>query len=104
MFESSLRVGKTLFLSNKTILKSTNQGDRRHQNKNRKKKTFRKPTDLRMVIYTDLDYAYDNERKSVSGVLVTLGGSPTYFISKIQLTVSLSLTKAEYIVLGSITQ
>ena len=35
-----------------------------------------KPTELRIVAYTDSDYANDDERKSVTGGVVTLGGSP----------------------------
>ena len=43
---------------------------------------LRKPTELRIVAYTDSDYANDAKRKSVTGRVVTLGGSPTYFILK----------------------
>ena len=35
---------------------------------------------------------------------MTVGGSPTYFKSKIQVTVSLSSTEVEYIALGTVTQ
>ena len=65
---------------------------------------LRKPTELRIVTYTDSNYANNDKRKSVTGGIVTLGGSLTYFTSKMQTTVSLSSTKAEYIVLGSIAQ
>ena len=68
----------------------------------RKGRFLRKPTELRIVAHTDLDCANSDERKSVTGGVVTLGGSPTYFTSKIQVTVSLSSSEAEYIALGSI--
>ena len=64
---------------------------------------LKKSTELRIVAYTDSDYPNDDKRKSVTGGIVTLGGSPTYFMSKIQSIVSLSLSKAEYIALGTIT-
>ena len=51
---------------------------------------IKKPEELRIVTYTDADYANNNERKSVTGGVVTLGGSSTYFMSKTQLIVSLS--------------
>ena len=69
-----------------------------------KGRLLRKPSELRIVAYTDSDYANDDKRKSVTGGVVTLGGSPTYFTSKMQATVSLSSTEAEYIALGSIAQ
>ena len=69
-----------------------------------KGRLLRKPTGLRIVAYTDSDHANDDKRKSVTGGLVTLGWLPTYFMSKIQSIVSLSLTKVEYISQGTITQ
>ena len=63
-----------------------------------------KPNELRIIAYTDSDYANNDERKSITGGIVTLGGSPTYFMSKMQSIVSLSSTEAEYIALGTITQ
>ena len=65
---------------------------------------LRIPSELRIIAYTDSDYANDAKRKSVTGEVVTLGGSPTYFTSKIQATVNFSSAKAEYIALGSIAQ
>ena len=51
------------------------------------------------------DYVNDEEdRKSITGEVVTLGGTPTYFTSKMHATVSLSSTEAKYIALGVITQ
>ena len=69
-----------------------------------KGRLLRKSEELRIVAYTDADYANNNERKSITGGVVTIGGSPTYFMSKIQSIVSLSSTEAEYIALGTIIQ
>ena len=59
---------------------------------------------MRLVAFTDLDYANNEDRKSVTGGVVTMGGSTIYFTSKIQATVRLSSTEAEYIALGTVTQ
>ena len=67
-----------------------------------KAKHFSHPTkqhwkaSTRVIGYTDLDYAHDDEKKSVTGGVITLGGSPTYFTPKMQATVNLTSTKAEY--------
>ena len=52
----------------------------------------------------DSDYANNEDRKSITGGVVTMGGSPTYFTSKMQATVSFSSMEAEYIALGPATQ
>ena len=53
---------------------------------------------FRVIAYTDSNYATDeHDRKSVSGYVVTLGGSIVSWGSKKQDTVSLSSCEAEYI-------
>ena len=69
-----------------------------------KGRILQKPKELRLIAFTDSDYANDKDRQSVTGGIVTKGGSPTYFTSKMQATVSLSSTEAEYIALGTVTQ
>ena len=59
---------------------------------------------MRIVAFTDSDYANNEDRKSVTGRVVTVGGLPTYFTSKMQAIVSISSTEAEYIDLGTVTQ
>ena len=58
---------------------------------------FRKPRNLISISYTDSDYATNNQdRKSISGRINTIGGMITSWSSKKQNTVSLSSTEAEY--------
>ena len=52
-------------------------------------------------MYADEDYANkDNDRRSVSGIAVTLGGTVVRHASKTQRVVSLSTSEAEYIAAG----
>jgi hypothetical protein len=46
--------------------------------------------------YYDADYAADDDRKSISGYLFTLAGSPISWQAKKQTTVAQSTVKAEY--------
>ena len=69
-----------------------------------KGRILQKPKEFRLIAFTDSDYANDEDRISITGGVVTLGGSPLYFTSKMQATVSLSPTEAEYIALGIVTQ
>ena len=56
-------------------------------------------------MFTDSDYTNDEkDRKSITGRVLTMGGSPTYFTSKMQTAVSLSSIEVEYITLGMIAQ
>ena len=58
---------------------------------------YRAPRELRSISLCDSDYAKDeNDRKSISGRLNTLGGTITNWTSKKQSTVALSSTEAEY--------
>lgn len=47
-------------------------------------------------IYADADWANNEDRKSISGIVCTLGGTAISWISKKQSTVALSTTEAEY--------
>ena len=47
-----------------------------------KGRILQKPKELRLIAFTDSDYRNDEDRKSITGGVVTLGRSPTYFTSK----------------------
>ena len=52
-------------------------------------------------MYADEDYANkDNDRRSLSGIVVFLGGTVVRQVSKTQRVVSLSTSEAEYITAG----
>ena len=56
---------------------------------------------LRLEVYADADYADKaNDRRSVSGIAVTMGGTVVSHASKTQHVVSLSTSEAEYIATG----
>ena len=59
---------------------------------------------MRIIAFTDSDYANGEDRKSVTGGVITLGGVPTNAMSKTQAIVSLSSTEAEYIALSTVAQ
>ena len=65
---------------------------------------LKKPKELRIVAFTDSDYANGEDRKSITGGVTTIGGTPTNAMSKAQSVVSLSSTEAEYIALSSVAQ
>ena len=57
---------------------------------------FRTPDELRVVAYSDSDWATDkNDRKSISAYLLTIGGSLVQWYCKKQTGVALSSTEAE---------
>ena len=63
--------------------------------------TFVGGSGLSLNVYADADYAYkDSDRRSVSGIAVTLGGTVVRHASKTQRVVSLSTLEAEYIAAG----
>jgi hypothetical protein len=65
---------------------------------------LRKPRVLQSISDCDLDYAKDeNDRRSVSGPIITLGGT-TNWTSQKQHTVSLSSSEAEYQALNECIQ
>ena len=70
----------------------------------RKGRILPKPKELRVVAFTDSDCANNEDRKSVTGGVWTVGRSPKYFTSKMQATVSLSSMEVGYIALGTVTQ
>jgi hypothetical protein len=66
---------------------------------------LRKPRVLKSISDCDSDYAKDeNDRKSISGQINTLGGITTNSTSKKQNTVSLSSSEAEYQALSEYVQ
>jgi hypothetical protein len=59
--------------------------------------TFQKPKELQVVAYADANYATNtDDRQSISGNVVTIGGTITHWTSKTQTTVSQSSCEAEY--------
>ena len=64
--------------------------------------TYVRGSGLNRNVYTDADYANnkENDRRSVSGIAVTLGGTVVSHASKTQRVVSLSTSEAEYIAAG----
>jgi len=66
---------------------------------------LRKPKDLKPYVYADADYAKNEEdRRSISGRISTLGGMLVGWNSKKQQTVSLSSCESEYISYGEACQ
>ena len=58
---------------------------------------FVKGGDLKLSVYVDADYANkDNDRRSVSGVAVMVGGTDVNASSTTQHCVTLSTSEAEY--------
>ena len=58
-------------------------------------------SDLDLSVYTDSNYAEKaDDRRSASGVVVTLGTATVGWISSTQSIVTLSTTEAEYVALG----
>ena len=56
---------------------------------------------LRLEVYVDADYAYKaNDKRSVSGIAVTMGSTVVSPASTTQQVVSLSISETEYIVAG----
>ena len=62
---------------------------------------FARGSGLSLNVYADVNYASkENDRRSVSGIAVTLGGTVVSDTSKTQRVVSLSTSEAEYIAAG----
>ena len=63
--------------------------------------TYVRSSGLSLNVYADADYANkDNDRRSVSAIAVTLGGTVVSHASKTQRIISLSTSEAEYIAAG----
>ena len=63
--------------------------------------TYVRGSGLSLNVYADADYANkENDRRSASGIAVTLGGTVVSHASKTQRVVSLSTSEAEYIAAG----
>ena len=63
--------------------------------------TYVRGSGLSLNVYADADYVNnDNDRRSVSGIAVTLRGAVVSHASKTQRVVSLSTSEAEYIAAG----
>ena len=69
-----------------------------------KGRILRRPKEMRVIAFIDSDYASGEDRKSVTGGVITIGGVLTNAMSKTQTTVSLSSTEAEYIALSTVAQ
>ena len=55
----------------------------------------------KLSVYVDADYASkDNDRRSVSGVAVMVGGTAVNVSSTMQLCVTLSTSEAEYVAMA----
>ena len=63
--------------------------------------TYVRGSGLSLSVYEDADYANkDNDRRSVSGITVSLGGNVVSHVSKTHRVVSLSTSEEEYIAAG----
>ena len=66
---------------------------------------FRNPKVLKAVMFYDSNYAtYKDTRKSVSGLVTTLGGTLLIYLPKTQRTVTLSSTEADYMEFSACAQ
>jgi hypothetical protein len=64
---------------------------------------LRVPEDFKVVAYVDADNASDrNDRKSISGFLVTIGGCLVSWLSKKQTGVTLSSTESEFVAMSMV--
>ena len=63
--------------------------------------TFVRGSGLDLTAHSDADYAdKSNDRRSVSGTVITLGGPAASWASSTQRCVTLSTAQAEYVALG----
>lgn len=62
---------------------------------------YKAPVELRSQIFVDSNYETNTEtRRSISGYIATIGGMISGWMSKMQRTVTLSSTEAEYVALA----
>ncbi|HEY9706752.1 MAG TPA: Ty1/Copia family ribonuclease HI, partial [Oculatellaceae cyanobacterium] len=67
--------------------------------------TYQKPKDLRFIGMVDANYATNvDDRKSVLGLIFTLGGTIIGWTCKTQKTTTLSSTEAEYVAISAANQ
>lgn len=57
---------------------------------------FKRQDIFDLSVYSDANYASDASRKSTSGILITINGTPVLSKSQLQRTISLSTTEAEF--------
>ena len=69
-----------------------------------KGKMLRRPKELRIIGWSDSDYAKAEDRASITGNLSSVGGSVVYGSSKGQKCVCLSSTEAEYVAMSTLAQ
>ena len=63
--------------------------------------TYERGPDFTLSVYADANFAEDSDdRRSVSGVVVTQGSATVSWLSSTQKIVTLSTTEAEYVALG----
>ena len=66
---------------------------------------YRTPTEMKSISFFDDNYATNmGDRRSVTGMVNTIGNMITNWASKTQATVSLSISEAEYIALSICAQ
>jgi hypothetical protein len=58
--------------------------------------TYSGAEDITIVGYTDTDYVTDKSRKSTMGYVLTYVGGPITWSSKLQRSISISITEVEY--------
>jgi uncharacterized membrane-anchored protein YhcB (DUF1043 family) len=67
--------------------------------------TYPREGELHLEAYCDSDYGGDEKtRKSTTGLIITLNDSPVIWASRLQRTVSISTTEAEYNALTEVTK
>ena len=66
---------------------------------------IRRPKNLEVISFIDISYAPDkDDRKSVTGGVLTMGGQLVHIFSRKQASVTLSTTEAEYVAMTTMAQ
>ena len=74
-------------------------------NKKNNQIIYNSPKEMVSISYSDSNYASDtDDRKSISGIVNTIGGMLTSWTSKKQPSVTLSTTEAEYVAISVCAQ
>ena len=66
--------------------------------------SYKKSKHSGLILFSDSDYAGSEDKKSTSGFIALMNGSPISWYSRKQQTVALSTMEAEYVGLASATQ